>query len=217
MKKTLLVMVVILSTASSCKKEEPKREAVYGRVMHARSNTPVDKALVRFMSYEPPIGWENGTYTEITTDTTGPDGIFEIPSNEDITDVQAWGLQSIYPDPSDPEYLIPFQASGRTVNLYLEAPGWLRVIGVDQGLNADMITAMSIQLQPGLYGNDATTLDPDDTWDNVPGQAILKVLTHKPITVKYRIHVSGEDYEWQQLPGQVIVSGLDTLTVEVPF
>jgi hypothetical protein len=217
MKQTLIFLVAIGMIATSCEKDPNRREPIYGRVLQARSNTPVDNALVRFMSYESSPDWGNGTYTVIATDTTGPDGTFEIPVNEEITDVQAFGLQSIYPDPSDAEYLIPFQESGRPVYLYLEAPGWLRVIGVDQGLNSDIINSMSVRLTPGLYGNNLATLDPDNYWEEVSDQRIFRVITHEAITVSYRYYVNGVISPWQQLPQPVIVPGLDTLTVEIPF
>jgi hypothetical protein len=217
MKKTLLVMVVIFSVLPACKKEEPKREPIYGRVLHARSNTPVDNALIRFMSYEPSTGWGNGTYTVIATDTTGPDGTFEIPANEEITDVQAFGLQSIYPDPSEAEYLAPFQASGRPVYLYLEAPGWLRIKGINTGASGHQITSIHAQVYPYTFDNQNVLIDPENSSEITPDARIVKVYTHEDLYVSYKLYWDNGQSEWLQLPMPVQVPGLDTITVEIPY
>jgi hypothetical protein len=76
---------------------------------------------------------------------------------------------------------------------------------------------MSVRLTPGLYGNNLATLDPDNYWEEVSDQRIFRVITHEAITVSYRYYVNGVISPWQQLPQPVIVPGLDTLTVEIPF
>jgi hypothetical protein len=217
MKQTLLFLVAIGMIATSCEKDPNRREPIYGRVLQARSNTPVDNALVRFMSYESSTDWGNGTYTVIATDTTGPDGTFEIPVNEEITDVQAFGLQSIYPDPSDAEYLIPFQESGRPVYLYLEAPGWLRVKGINTGESDHEITSIHAQIYPFIFNNQDILIDPEDYSNVTPDQRIIKTYTHEELFVKYKLYWNGGQSEWLNLPMSVMVKGLDTLTVEIPY
>ncbi|MFN8775618.1 MAG: hypothetical protein ACK5XV_02515 [Flavobacteriales bacterium] len=145
MKTILSALSLMLLTLLSCKKQDDHEGSIFGYVYTAHSSTPVYRALIRSLNYKPTAELGMGTYTIVTMDTTGPDGYFEIPFNDEVTDVLAWGINSIYPDPSNIEKVAHFQKNRMPIKSYLEAPGWLRFVAADQQLNQRPIYTLTIE------------------------------------------------------------------------
>jgi hypothetical protein len=158
--KTLLLLCALFGILliSACKKDSAEKSPLFGKVMLINSDTPVDKALVRFIRTE-----SNGLFNPVSyyiqqEIITGPDGTFIIPDTTTADHIQAWGLDSIYGGtPSMQVYLASYLQGGGIPKLYLTPPAWLKIKAVDIEPTNSQIISVFLDTLPGT--SDAGSTD----------------------------------------------------------
>jgi hypothetical protein len=162
--KTLLLLCALFGILliSACKKDSAEKSPLIGKVLLINSNTPVDKALVRFIRTE-----SNGLFNPVSyyiqqEIITGPDGTFIIPDTTTADHIQAWGLDSIYGGtPSMQIYLASYLQAGGIPKLYLTPPAVLKVRAIDmEPLNPE-ITHVYFDMEPSTWPNGWTEIPSD--------------------------------------------------------
>jgi hypothetical protein len=211
MKKTLLVMVVIFSVISSCKKEEPRLDQGYGRVLLANSNTPVPNALVRFVNFsDSPWSSEMSEQAAVITDDLGR---FKIPEAIGANTAVAFGPEELFPWESAFTDVKTEHYTGEEIfYLYLYPPGFVSITTMDvEPLNPEV-------LEISIADSDAA--QPDFvTPNNQP--IVYRTRAHTSHEVKYRVYPVGFIGTDPQPPIQKMkidwVSAYDTTHVVITY
>jgi hypothetical protein len=215
-----LFAAIAMVSSGGCRKEKHEGRGLYGRVLQVNSNTPVDKALVVFYKHVPGAMIGLGTYQEVSRYTTGPDGVFPIPQNEEANFVRAYGLAEYEIDPSDLKSIAHDRKLGRVVYLYLRTPSWVLLKGTDTGQLGTVISGIDFHIQNAVTSIKDFTIDPCQYYYPYGTERVVKVLANHPLTVKYQIT---EPYANRPRRRPVVelnnlfAAGLDTLVVDVPY
>ncbi len=195
--KTPLLLCALfgLLLISACKKDSAEKSPLIGKVMLINSDTPVDRALVRFIRTE-----SNGLFNPVSSYIqqeiiTGPNGEFTIPDTTTADYIQAWGLNSIYEgDPSAEVYLYNYIANGGMPKLYLKPPAWLKIKAVDvEPLNPEILE-VRLDTLPGNFGSG---------WTNISNQTVkwrIHGNVNFPLTIrKYSTAIADYEYAYPEL------------------
>jgi hypothetical protein len=131
--QNLIAILMLIACSSGCKKEIHDKQPLVGKVLLINSNTPVDRALVRFVK-QLPSSWLGPISTRVTYETiTNERGEFIIPDSTSADYIQAWGVESIYgSEPSQAVYLASFLANNSSqLKVYIKPPAWIKVHAID--------------------------------------------------------------------------------------
>jgi hypothetical protein len=191
----LLCAIFGLILLSACKKDSAEKSPLIGKVMLINSDTPVDRALVRFIRAE-----SNGLFNPLSyyiqqEIITGPDGKFTIPDTTTADYIQAWGLNSIYDgDPSVEVYLYNYLANGGIPKLYLKPPAWLKIKAVDvEPLNPE-ISHVYLDTLPGNFESGWTLISNQTLKWRIHGNVIF------PLRImKYSTAIDDYEYTYPEL------------------
>lgn len=177
------LLLAISCALSSCKydNEELGLVEVEGKVVLINSNTPVANALVRFINSDDNLNpFTPEQYTEVGSDTTDENGNFVLPEGLDADYAQAFGLDSIYLDPSVFFPIRDARYNGKPMKLELIPPAWLRIsVSDDVPTSSDII---AVRVFPSSIS--PTYLDVFEFFDLESGDE-AKILSYGNIEMEF--------------------------------
>ncbi len=193
--KTIFFLCTIGCLHFGCKHDKKKDNG--GRVVLVNSDTGVPSALMRFLKLDDGGSWVQ-SYTQVGSAITDANGYFDAPDDLDASIARAYGLDSIYENPS---YDVGY---GDNMRLELVPPAWLSVTVVDlEPLNPEVIgthASLTVNGWESISLNEAT---------------IFKTYGNSPIFIKYKIYFEDLTYEYYSI--QLQIAPFDTTSYIIQY